>query len=380
MRILMGSILNFDEDINGVVVSTKELVHELQISDHQVKLITPFDQYMTKVSRWLMKVSGVMFKKLGWQLMFMFNLWLKAWIIARKTWSIRDEVDVFHAHDPLAALAFMMIQRNGRKIIFQAHFNGSPWIEFVEAGYVPKDGWAQIIMRAVFSRVMRSHHVQILAVSEHSKTQIHNLVGTLVNEPFVFYPGIRTMHFDSDKSEDETHIVNVGSLEERKNQLAAVDLLVPLRKLGLKPQLHFVGPEDSVYKQRILDRVGEHGLQKQVQFHGQLSVEETRELVSRVDLYLHTAIEESLGRVIVEAISSATPVVAFSYPAAHEILDDDFILEHTDDSNTHANLLTKILTDPMLQRSLRESQYSSYLNRFTPDKMIQDYKQIISQN
>jgi len=380
MNILMGSILNFDEDINGVVVSTRELMDELNSSDHQVNLITPFDQKITTVSSWFLKVSGFLFKRVGWQLLFMLNLWIKAWIIARKTWSIRHEIDVFHAHDPLAALAFMMIQGNGKKIFFQAHFNGSPWMEFVEAGYVPKEGWAQKILKAAFSRLMRSNHVQILAVSEHSKNQIHNLLGTLVNEPVVFYPGIPTTHFVSDESETEQHILNVGTLEERKDQLAAVNLIASLRKLGLKPQLHFVGPENSAYKQRILDRVGEYGLHDQVHFHGQLNAEETREMIGRADLYLHTAVEESFGRVLVEAISSATPVAAFAYPAVHEILDDDLILERTADSNSHANLLKNILTDPILRRALQETQYASYLNRFTPHKMIQDYRQIISQS
>lgn len=380
MKILMGSILNFDKDINGVVVSAKELMNELHVSDHQVKLITPYGLHVSQFSTWLMRMSGIIFKKSGWSLFFMLNMFQKIWIIARQSWSPRKDVDVFHAHDIVTALAFLILPRGNRKIFFQAHFNGSPWQEFVLAGYVPREGWAHRMMKMMFSWVMRSQQVHILAVSEHSKAVIQTMLGSLEKEPVVFYPGIRSSSSQSDEPTTVSQIINVGSLEERKDQRRAIDLLIALRQLGLKPQLHLVGPEDEDYKEKILEKVRDQELQDQVHFHGQLSEADTRKMIGGADLYLHTAKEESFGRVIVEAMSSGTPVAAFEYPALREILEDDSILERTDKLQAQASLLADLLTNPTRLRSLQKSQYSKYLKQFTPGKMIQDYEQLVSLN
>lgn len=378
MKILMASILNFEKDINGVVVSANELMHELIAKDHRVELITPYRDQTHKPTSWMMRMSGVMFKNSSWSLFFILGIILKTWIIARKSWRLRDNVDVFHAHDCMAALAFMMLPLSGKKIVLHAHFNGSPWQEFVAAGYVPGDGWAYKCIIPVFKRIMRSERIQILAVSEHTMAVIHELLGPIENEPTVLYPGIRAASHSPKIQYTEKHIVNVGSLEKRKNQMQVINLLAHLRQMGLRPKISFIGPEDSHYKQQMLEQVQAYGLQDDIRFHGQLDLDITREMISGADLYLHTATGESFGRVLVEAMSSGTPVMAYEYPALKEILDGDQILEASKSLEEHARHIRDVLTDEKRLKSMQVSQYSRYLEQFTAGKMVGRYEQIIA--
>lgn len=374
----MGSILNFDRDINGVVVSARELMKELQDATHQVELVTPYKRNRSRVARMIMEKSGTAFKVSNHTIFFIINLLMKLWIILVSSWRIREEVDVLHAHDPVTALAFRLVAQARHTVLLQTHFNGSPSLEFVSAGYIPKNGISHNMIQSIFSRILRSNRLKLVAVSEHSKYEVQRIAGERKDEPFVLYPGIPSNHGAEKLRHEGISIINVGSIESRKNQLLAIELISELKSVGIAPHLHFVGSMHDAYKQKLQERIAQLDLSDQVHFHGQLSIDETRNLIHRADLYLHTATEESFGRVIVEAISTGTPVLAHEYPAIWEILDDESVLRNGMAISEQAAHLKEILTNTNRLISIKRRQYSNYLMKFTPEIMLRDYTQIIA--
>ena len=378
MNIYMASILNFNEDTNGVVVSALELSEELTVAGNHVRIITPYHSEVTQLTKWLLRRSGELFKFSRISTFFLLNMLIKMSIILRAAWKGRKDVDVFHAHDFISATVFRLVRSRRQRLILHAHFNGSPCDEFITAGYFKRHGWMHKLFNRTFMSILRSSGVSVVAVSEHNRQIIQKLKQGQGAEPFVLYPGIRPAIKEKDEPTVEPYIISVGRLESRKNQAFAIDLLLALRKLNTHPRLVLVGPEDREYRRLLMEKVTANNLETQVIFLGQLSREKTRDLISQASLYLHTATDESFGRVIVEAMSSNTVVVSHEYPALKEIIDETAVIRSQDPLEKVAAFVQGILEDPLQMHSIQERQFARYHERFTPQQMIKNYEHIIN--
>ncbi len=111
--------------------------------------------------------------------------------------------------------------------------------------------------------------------------------------------------------EDKKMILQVGSVCERKNQLGTVKMLAEYLR-GHKDVVFMYagGIIDGEYNQKILDHAIEHGIEKQVRYAGEISPgEQLNTYYNMADCSVFTSTLESFGLVIIEAISSSTPVI-----------------------------------------------------------------------
>lgn len=112
-------------------------------------------------------------------------------------------------------------------------------------------------------------------------------------------------------------LLSIGTVEPRKNYLAAADIRRSLqRQMGRPVQLHIVGRPGWGGDYAAL------GKQEGVTLHGFLDDLEMRALVDSCDAYLYTTHAEGLGLPVLEVQHSGIPVISNDLPILRESLDN----------------------------------------------------------
>lgn len=158
------------------------------------------------------------------------------------------------------------------------------------------------------------HADRVIAISEQTKTDIIHFLQISSSKIDVVYQGCNDA-FKINRSEIEKKAVkekyllpdkfllNVGTIEERKNALTIVkaikDLDIPLVIIGRKTK----------YFQEIADYIKKHGLENSVFFLEGLTLEELSTIYQMAEIFIYPSIFEGFGIPIIEALYSKIPVI-----------------------------------------------------------------------
>ena len=93
---------------------------------------------------------------------------------------------------------------------------------------------------------------------------------------------------------------------------------------------------------------------------------------------MHTSLQESFGRTLIEAINLHTPVLALAYEAVNEILPDDAVIGPDWDPARTARHINKFLTGKTAREELQKRQYQHFLEKYTTEKMVETYTGILT--
>jgi glycosyltransferase involved in cell wall biosynthesis len=176
-------------------------------------------------------------------------------------------------------------------------------------------------------------------------------------------------------------ILFAGRLIERKglDQLLAA---LPLLEGRTNFHLHVVGDGDMSRAWRR--RVHEMGLDERVSFHGFVSNEELERRYREADVFVLPAIvdergdTEGLGVVLVEALSSGTPVVASDVGGIPDVVRDmeTGLLVPQKDPAALAAAILRLLEDPALARRLTEAGLQHARSYFDWDRITRSLLEV----
>jgi len=373
MKILMSSLLNLEEDMNGVVVSAADHKNILQLNNHETHMITPYTYRTTSILFRLMKKSSQFFKETGKYIFSTMNLILKAGLLYLQVFKKVKNYDYFHAHDLISAAVFLLAVPRKKIIVLQAHFVENPWDEFVSGGYVKSAGLTYKVMKYVFSRTLLHRRLMLMPVSKRNQKLLYKIGPDLHKKSILFYPGLLKPVDEEGFVGNLTYLINVGTIDKRKNQIMLIELLAEIEKIGFKIPLLLVGPENEQEKKRIMERIKFLNITSDVIFMGQQTIAETRNLISKAALYIHTSKQESFGRTIIEAINHRTPAVAVEFDAVNEILDNQAVLNRDWSKKKMAEYILILLADKERRLELQSTQHQNFIKKFTADKMLNIY-------
>ncbi|TJV40672.1 MAG: glycosyltransferase [Mesorhizobium sp.] len=120
--------------------------------------------------------------------------------------------------------------------------------------------------------------------------------------------------------QDPLQIVVSGTLQPRKNQLAAIKAALLLRKAGRDVTVHVIGYDDLLcdYAKACRDYVAEQGLENHVIFHGFVS--DPERFYASCDVLLISALDESMPQTMLQAMASGVAVVSPSVGGVSELI------------------------------------------------------------
>ena len=154
-------------------------------------------------------------------------------------------------------------------------------------------------------------------------------------------------------------ILNVGTIERRKNILLAVKALTDLPE---DLSLVIIGRHTN-YTNEVLDYVNTHGLNQRVFFLHGVPDEHLPALYAQAEAFVYPSLYEGFGIPIIEAISSGLPVVACTGSCLEEAGGPDSLYVAPDDAEGLAAAIRQVLKGTP-GRETRIERSRNYIRRF----------------
>jgi glycosyltransferase involved in cell wall biosynthesis len=157
----------------------------------------------------------------------------------------------------------------------------------------------------------------------------------------------------------------LGRLHPQKNTEFAIDVV------NLLPDAHLYLAGDGPEEPRLRRKVAALGLQDRVTFLGAVRGADITRFYQAIDVLLFCSIYEGFGRVLVEAMSQSTPVIASDIPIAREV-GGEAALFRPFDPREWADAINSIAGDSTLKQSLTAGG-PAQAARFQLDAMVEGY-------
>lgn len=226
----------------------------------------------------------------------------------------------------------------------------------------------------------------VIAISEQTKKDIISYLHIDANKIKVVYQGCQDVfkknYSDNEKqlvtqkfNLPETFVLNVGTIEERKNALTIVKAIK-----NLNVDLILIGKQTD-YTQKIHEYISENKLEKRVHFLKGLSSEELAITYQLASVFVYPSIFEGFGIPIIEALYSQTPVITNKTGVFSEAAGPNSLyIEPFDDKDLSAKI-SSVLSDISLATKMKEEGLK-FAQRFNDENIATEimncYQQVLS--
>ena len=207
---------------------------------------------------------------------------------------------------------------------------------------------------------------RVIAISQRTKEDVMELGGVSADRIDVIYQSCSPRFAETVSQEQmeavrsryglsERFILSVGSIEERKNILLAVEAL---HHLPQNVYLVAVGRQTG-YSQKVLKIAEERGLAGRVHFLHGVPDADLQALYQMAEVFVYPSRYEGFGIPIIEAIHSGLPVVAATGSCLEEAGGPDCLYVDPDDAEELAAAVSQMLrgAEGREQRILRSREY-----------------------
>lgn len=364
--VLIASLMR-PEGETGVQTHVRAVRDWLAANGSVVRLVTPFDRPRALVypvfglRRLIDRISKP--ASVWW-----YRHWHAAFLQQALAGCLADgKPGVVYAQCPLSARAALRARRSTtQKVVMVVHFNLSQADEWADKGATARGG-------ALF-RSIRRQEAEILPridalvyVSEFMRGELQRRIADIETVPSQVIPNfLRDPGAQADTAA-ATDLITVGTLESRKNQRYALEIVQAAARLGRKLSLTIAG--DGPDRQMLETYAVEHGLASQVRFLG--FVPHAAALMPQHRACLHVACMENLPLTLIEALSCGLPVFAPAAGGMPEVFDDGIEgrLIPLDDAGAAARRIIEWLDDPDRMQEAGEAARRRFLTRFEAERV-----------
>jgi glycosyltransferase involved in cell wall biosynthesis len=294
----------------------------------------------------------------------------------------RQGVQVLVAHDPnvgfAAALAKQFAGLFGRRVALVIESRG----DFEEVLFTQR----QITLKGLYRRLMRwtanyaFHHADVLrAISASTQAQLEHWAP---GKPVVrFMSWTDASAFDIERAQPPSHsetILYAGVLVPGKGVHHLIRAFARLAEAYPQVRLRLIGrAENAAYAAELYEQVADAGLSDRVQFEPAMSQTELGAAMSSARVLVLPSLSEGLGRVLVEAMMTGTPVIGSTVGGIPDVIQDGVtgLLIPPDDVDVLEAALRRMLVDATVDGfSTPARQFAR--EYFNPAAYVQHYAQV----
>ena len=232
---------------------------------------------------------------------------------------------------------------------------------------------------------------KIVAVSKQVKQHLVRSKFVQEEQVKIVYNGVDTKKFQPhavvNKLKDEFYLDNksivvgmVGRLNSWKGQPALLRAMIPLLRAFPNLKLIFVGgvfKGEEHFKQELLGEIQSSGVAKQIvlkDFRSDMS-----DIYQLFDIFcLPSTNPDPLPTVVLEAMASGKPIVAFSHGGVTEMVQNNYngILVPPVEVGKLSEAIQKLVSDPDLVKIMGERSRKRVIDNFSPEKFIEGFNQV----
>ncbi len=183
---------------------------------------------------------------------------------------------------------------------------------------------------------------RVIAVSEENRVDVVEQYGIPEDRMRVIPNGVPLDRFHQARPEGPT-VLFVGRLHQRKGVDHLLRAMPSVLERVPDARLLIAGSGEREAQLKALH--GELGLGDSVEFLGFVPDEDLPDLYARATVFTMPSLYEGFGIVMIEAMASSVPVVAFATGGAPEVIDDG-VNGYLADTDSLADRLVDVLEDP----------------------------------
>lgn len=176
-------------------------------------------------------------------------------------------------------------------------------------------------------------------------------------------------------------MLNVGTIEERKNALLIVKAMAALKKETTVMPLVIVG-KSTAYKEEIVRYAREHKLLDQIYFRHDVSFEDLPKIYQLSKLFIYPSVFEGFGIPILEALCSRVPVISSKGSCFSEAGGPNSIYINPTNADELADAIMRIINNATMATKMIIDGVGHSLN-FEEEKIAHDlmavYEKTLSQ-
>ncbi len=230
------------------------------------------------------------------------------------------------------------------------------------------------IYHAKFKYASQIAHT-VVAISEQTKSDLINFLNIDEAKIEVVYQGCNPM-FGKPVSQKqqieaagkyklpEKYILNVGTIEKRKNALTVVKALhqhkidVPFVIVGRRTE----------YQDEIETYIAKHNMENQVKIYNQIPFNDFPAIYSQASLFIYPSLFEGFGIPIIEALSAGIPLITTRGGCFSEA--GGFAARYIDPSDTEeiADAIKNILENEKIQQRMKKDGLE-YVKKFSEERI-----------
>jgi glycosyltransferase involved in cell wall biosynthesis len=263
--------------------------------------------------------------------------------------------DIIHSHLFETEMVLSAISYNNCKYLVHFHDNMKQFKKFKFHSLKSKEALTNYFERKLVLKSYKKKNVSFIAIAKDSLRFIKDNLPKKYKSKLV-HNAINLDRFsNSGKEKDVNKLVIIGSLVDKKGQDLAIDVINELHKRNCKVYLDVLGegPNRNTLEMKVRDYKLEH----YISFHGNMDYPE--HFLSNAKIYLHTAIYEPFGLVLIEAMASGLPIVCTDAKGNRDIIvegENGFLINERSVQKL-ADKIELLINDPVLYHNITKSSF-----------------------
>lgn len=216
----------------------------------------------------------------------------------------------------------------------------------------------------------------VIAISEQTKTDIINFLEIDEKKIEVVYQGCNSQFqkkADTKKKIEltqkyklpEKYILNVGTVEERKNSLS---ILKAIKHGGLKIPLIIIGKKTE-YQDQITKFASENNLEDLLFIYNDIPFEDLPGIYQQAEIFVYPSVFEGFGIPIIEALYSKIPVITTKGGVFSETGGLSTIYTEPDNIENLSKAILSVLNNKNLKEKMINEGYD-FVQKFNEEKIV----------
>jgi len=201
----------------------------------------------------------------------------------------------------------------------------------------------------------------IITISECSKRDILRIYGIAESKIHVVFNGVDKRFTPECRLDSafvqglpDRYILNIGTLEARKNLPRLLEAFAIARRKGLDRKL-LIGGARGWRLSNLAGIVEKYALANDVVFLGFVPDADLPALYRRADFFIYPSVYEGFGLPILESMACGTPVITSNCSSMPEVAGDAALLVDPHDVNDMAARMLELANSPAVHARLRLS-------------------------
>lgn len=203
------------------------------------------------------------------------------------------------------------------------------------------------------ARKAAQHSDRIIAVSQFTADQVHQLLGVETDRIRVIPHGVRPPS-PTLPAQPEPLILFVGAIQKRKNVTRLIRAFEQAaEELGDTWQLVLAGAPNGYGAEESLAAIEQSPLRARIDMPGYVSNAALEQLWARASLFAFPSLDEGFGIPVLEAMARGVPVITSNGSALAEVAGDAALLVDPENVDHIGRALVQLASDSELADKLR---------------------------